>query len=63
MIKFKSFEPPAVSFSITSGELLDKVRSEAEKFINSLSDGQFITVSEAQVTPSLIQVVIWYREK
>ena len=52
-----------MSFTVTSGELLDKVRGEAEEFINSLSDEQFITVSEAQVTPSLIQVVVWYREK
>lgn len=63
MVKFKSFEPPAVSFSVTSGELLDRVRGEAQEFINGLTDGQFITVSEAQVTPSLIQVVVWYREK
>lgn len=63
MVKFKSFQPPAVSFTVTSGELIDKVRDEAQQFINGLTDEQFITVSEAQVTPSLIQVVVWYREK
>lgn len=63
MIKFKSFQPPAVSFSVTSGEMLDKVRGEAQEFINSLSDGHFVTVTEAQLTPALIQVVVWYREK
>ncbi len=63
MIKFKTFQPPAVSFSVTTGDMLDKVRQKAQEFINSLSDGHFITVSEAQVTPSLVQVVVWYREK